>query len=189
MVSGETVDDVIRRIVLILESAKIPYMLTGSFASSLHGIPRATQDIDLVIAPTRTGLDELLKQFSEDRYYVSREAAWDAYHRFSLFNVIDLNSGWKIDFIVRKSRDFSRVEFERRIPTNVWGPIVFIAAPEDVLISKLEWAKLTDSERQVEDAAGIIRTQGSDLDIAYIEQWAEKLGIQAQWYIAKAKAS
>ena len=75
MASGETVDDVIRRIVYILDSASVPYMLTGSFASSLHGMPRATQDIDLVIAPNPASLEALLKNFPEDQYYVSRDAA------------------------------------------------------------------------------------------------------------------
>lgn len=189
MASGETIDDVIRRIINILDAASVPYMLTGSFASSLHGMPRATQDIDLVIAPNPASLEALLKSFPEDRYYVSREAAFDAYQRASIFNVIDFASGWKIDFIVRKPRDFSRLEFDRRTPANVWGTTVFVASPEDVLISKLEWAKHAESERQIEDAAGIIRTQRSDLDTAYIEHWAEKLGLQAHWKMAKAKAS
>ena len=189
MAYGETTDDVIRRIINILDAVSVPYMLTGSFASSLHGMPRATQDIDLVIAPNPASLEALLKNFPEDQYYVSREAAFDAYQRFSLFNVIDFASGWKIDFIVRKPRDFSQLEFERRAPAKVLGTTVFVASPEDVLISKLEWAKLAESERQIEDAAGIIRTQGHDLDTAYIEHWAEKLGLEAQWDMAKAKAS
>lgn len=184
MASGETADDVIRRIISILDAASVPYMLTGSFASSLHGMPRATQDIDLVIAPNPASLEALLKNFPEDQYYVSRDAAFEAYRRTSLFNVIDFDSGWKIDFIIRKPRDFSRLEFDRRTPANVLETTVFVASPEDVLI-----AKLAESERQIEDAAGIIRTQGHDLDTAYIEHWAEKLGIEAQWDMAKAKAS
>ena len=189
MASGETVDDVIRRIISILDAASVPYMLTGSFASSLHGMPRATQDIDLVIAPNLASLEAVLKNFPEDQYYVSRDAALEAYRHTSLFNVIDIASGWKIDLIIRKPRDFSRLEFDRRTPANILGTTVFVASPEDVLISKLEWAKLAESERQIEDAAGIIRTQGPDLDTAYIERWAEKLGLQAQWSLAQAKAS
>ncbi len=189
MASGETIDEVISGLVHILDAAGVPYMLTGSFASSLHGMPRATQDIDLVIAPNPSSLEALLKNFPEDRYYVSRETALDAYQRASLFNVIDIASGWKIDFIVRKSRDFSIIEFDRRSRANILGTTIFVASPEDVLISKLEWAKLADSERQIEDAAGIIRTQGHDLDTAYIENWAGKLGLQEQWSMAKAKAN
>ena len=87
MASGESADEVIRRIISILDAASIPYMLTGSFASSIHGMPRATQDIDLVIAPNPTSLEALLKNLLEDRYYVSRDAALDAYRQTSLFNV------------------------------------------------------------------------------------------------------
>lgn len=189
MASGETIDDLISRLVHILDAAGVPYMLTGSFASSLHGMPRATQDIDMVIAPDATSLEALLRFFPENQYYVSRDAAFDAYQRGSLFNVIDFASGWKIDFIVKKSRDFSRVEFERRKASNALGTRLFVASPEDVLIAKLEWAKLAESERQIEDAAGIIRTQGQDLDTNYIEYWTEKLGLQPQWHLAKTKAS
>lgn len=188
MASGDSVDDVIHRIIDILDAANVPYMLTGSFASSLHGMPRATQDIDLVIAPTADSLEALLNHFPEDRYYVSRATAFDAYRRHSLFNVIDFATGWKIDFIVRKPRDFSSVEFERRAPAHVLGTTVFVASPEDVLLSKLEWAKLAQSERQIEDAAGIMRIQGQDLDTAYIEHWAQTLGLAAQWALVKAKA-
>lgn len=136
MASGETIDDLVRRLINILDAADVPYMLTGSFASSLHGIPRATQDIDLVIAPNPASLEALLASFPQDQYYVSRDAALDAYQRGSLFNVIDFASGWKIDFIVRKSRDFSLLEFNRRSPANILGTTVFVASPEDVLISK-----------------------------------------------------
>ena len=96
MASGDSVDDVIRRIVELLDAARIPYMLTGSFASSLHGAPRATQDINLVIALDSASLEALLNNFPDDQYYVSREAAFDAYQRRSLFNVIDFATGWKI---------------------------------------------------------------------------------------------
>ena len=79
-------------------------MLTGSLASTVHGTPRATQDIDVVISPDRAGLERLLEQFPEQQYYVSREAALDAYERTELFNVIDSETGWKMDFLIRKNR-------------------------------------------------------------------------------------
>ena len=89
------------RIVHALAHAGIPYMLTGSFASSFHGSPRASQDIDIVIAPNSEALAQLLTAFPENQYYVSREAAFDALERRTQFNVIDFATGWKIDFIIR----------------------------------------------------------------------------------------
>jgi hypothetical protein len=165
----------------LLDTAEVPYMLTGSFASGYHGAPRASQDIDIVIAPTRATLDSLLSLLPEDRYYVSRDAALDAYRRQSLFNVVDFASGWKVDFICRKGRAFSTTEFNRRSPRDFSGRPVFMASAEDVLLAKLEWAKLAESERQIEDAAGIVRVQGESLDRAYVARWVAELGLERQW--------
>lgn len=163
-------------------------MLTGSYASSLHGTPRATQDLGLVIAPTRSQLAALLKLLPDPKYYVSPEAAFDALAHRGQFNVIDFATGWKIDFIVVKDRDFSRREFARRQVQDLDGLSFPVASPEDVVIAKLEWAKLGESERQIEDAAGILRLQGPLLDTAYVEQWVSELGLQVQWTRAKARA-
>jgi hypothetical protein len=171
-----------------LQAAEIPHMLTGSFASSLHGAPRATQDIDIVIAPTREQLLALLAQFPEADYYLSQDAALDALARHEQFNVIDLATGWKIDFIIRKPREFSREEFERRRPVELSGVELDVASAEDVLIAKLEWAKLGASARQIDDVAGIIRLQGESLDRAYVERWVRALGLDEQWQVAQARA-
>ena len=163
-------------------------MLTGSIASSVHGTPRATHDIDIIIAPTQAQLLALLNEFPDTEYYVSRDAALDALAGHGQFNLIDHTSGWKVDFIVRKQRAFSRAEFERRRPMQLMGVELDIATSEDVLIAKLEWAKLGASERQIEDAAGIIRLQAGDLDIAYIERWVDALQIGEQWRRARELA-
>jgi hypothetical protein len=172
-----------------LEAAGVPYMLTGSFASSVHGTPRATRDIDLVIAPTREGLLALLDRFPEADYYVSREAALDALARHGQFNVVDHATGWKIDLIIRKAREFSREEFGRRREMDLDGVRLTVASPEDVLVAKLEWARLGSSERQLEDAAGIVRAQGEALDVAYVERWVKALGLEAQWREARARVT
>lgn len=104
MASAETPSSVITRFAALLEEASVPYMLTGSFASGIHGQPRASHDIDFVIAPTLGALHKLLDLLPQDQFYVSREAALDAYARESLFNVVDMGSGWKVDFICRKSQ-------------------------------------------------------------------------------------
>jgi hypothetical protein len=188
MASDEGAEATIRRVVKALESAGVPYMLTGSFASSFHGAPRTTQDVDIVIAPTLGSLQRLILEFPEDRYYVSREAALQAYGAESLFNVIDMESGWKIDFIVRKSRPFSIEEFERRREAELLGTTVYIASAEDVLLSKLEWAKMSGSDRQIADVAAILRTQGTDVDVEYVKRWVAVLGLQSEWKRASDQA-
>jgi hypothetical protein len=188
MASAESPEQVIQRFAAILEKVRIPYMLTGSFASGFHGAPRATQDIDLVIAPNLGSLRRLLDSLPGDRYYVSREAALDAYGRESLFNVVDKATGWKIDLICRKSREFSITEFGRRTREDFLGQPVYVASAEDTIIAKLEWAKLSESNRQLEDAAGIVRVQGDDLDVSYISAWIAKMGLSEQWEQAKTLA-
>jgi hypothetical protein len=188
MASDEGAEGTIRRVLDALGNAGVPYMLTGSFASSFHGAPRTTQDVDIVIAPTLGSLQKLISEFPEDQYYVSREAALQAYGSESLFNVIDLNSGWKIDFIVRKSRPFSVEEFDRRREADLLGTTLYIASAEDVILSKLEWAKMASSERQITDVAGILRTQGTDLDLEYVERWVAMLLLLGEWDRAKAEA-
>ena len=188
MASDDGAEGAIRRALEALQRAGVPYMLTGSFASSFHGAPRTTQDIDIVIAPTLGSLQRLVSEFPEDQYYVSREAALQAYGSESLFNVIDLESGWKIDFIVRRSRPFSVEEFARRREAEVLGTNVTIASAEDVILSKLEWAKMAGSERQITDVAGILRTQGADIDVEYVERWVAVLGVQSEWERASAEA-
>jgi len=187
MASAETPESVIQRFSRLLEAAGVPYMLTGSFASGFYGFPRATHDIDFVIAPVLGTLSQFLDSLPIDAHYVDRHTALEAYGNESLFNVIDLSSGWKVDFICRKSRPFSVTEFERRTPLSVAGVPVYVASAEDCIVSKLEWAKLSQSERQLEDIAGILRVQRAAVDLDYIEHWVQQLGLAEQWRAAKAR--
>jgi hypothetical protein len=183
-----SVRDLLARVADLLGKAQVPYMLPGSYASSVHGTPRASQDIDIVIAPTQPQLSVLLKLLPDTEYYVSNEAALDAFVRESQFNVIDFATGWKVDFIIRRGREFSRTEFERRRLLELDGLALYVASPEDVLVAKLEWAKLGASSRQIEDAAGIVRLQGGQLDTIYVQRWVDSLGLQEQWAAALERA-
>lgn len=163
-------------------------MLTGSYASSYHGVPRATQDIDIVISATPDQIRALGAALPASEYYFDLGAALNAHRREGLFNVLDMASGWKIDFIIRKSRPFSRGEFDRRAAVDVEGVRLYVASAEDVLIAKLEWAKRSGSERQVQDAAGILRIRSRDLDQGYVETWVRELGLEDQWRAARRTA-
>ena len=167
----------LERLVQLLDRAGIPAMVSGSLASSFHGQPRTTNDVDLVIAPTPEQLETFLAAVGAD-YYVSPEAARQALRDCGLFNVIDGRSGWKADFILRKNRPFSAEEFGRRRPAEIMGVRVHVASPEDVVLSKLEWARGSGSERQLRDAAGVIAVQGAALDREYLAGWAKQLGVE-----------
>jgi hypothetical protein len=183
-----TTHDIFSRITAALQQAGIQYMLTGSVASAYYGAPRATRDIDLVIAPDPDQLGKFIRLLPSAEYYVDLDAALQALRTRSLFNMVDLATGWKIDFIIRKARPFSEVEFQRRVAIQLEGTQLFVAAAEDIVISKLEWAKLAESQRQIEDVAGILRMQQDSLDLAYIQKWVGELGLGPQWDAARRAA-
>jgi hypothetical protein len=173
--------DLFGRLVRALNQAGIPYMFTGSFASSFHGQPRASNDFDIVIASTAEQLRALKELLPESEYYFDLDDALEALKRSRQFNLIDLESGWKIDFIIRKLRPFSLNEFDRRFQIDFEGVSIFLASAEDVILAKLEWAKLASSSRQIEDVAGILKIRINDLDREYIEKWIKDLQVEAQW--------
>ena len=107
--------------------------------------------------------------------------ALQALENRSQFNVIDLASGWKTDFIIAQDSPYARSALARRVLIEIAGTGVYVAAPEDVIIAKLQWAKLGESTRQLQDAAGIVITQASKLDLAYIEHWVCELQLEEQW--------
>ncbi len=163
-------------------------MLTGSFASAHYGAPRSTLDIDFVIAANPAQLRTFVQSLPSGEYYSDLDAALEAHRRQSLFNVIDLATGWKIDLIIRKSRAFSQEEFSRRQLVTVQGLPLFVASAEDVLIAKLEWSKLATSQRQIEDVAAILRLRWEALDRTYLEKWIPDLGLKQEWSHAKRMA-
>lgn len=183
-----SVEEVFRKVQSALDAAGIPYMVTGSFASSIHGEPRASKDIDIVIAPTSEQLVDFLRQFPDDRYYADEEDALESFARGTMFNIIDFSSGWKVDLIFLKDRPFSRTEFARRKHQDLAGLHLSVATAEDILIAKLEWAKIGESQRQLEDAAAIVRVKGDLLDRRYVELWVNELRLEEQWSAAQRLA-
>jgi hypothetical protein len=107
------------------------------------------------------------------------DAAQEALFSRGMFNVIHRETGFKIDLVVRKKRPFSQEEFSRRMSATFAGKQRWFASPEDVILTKLEWSKLGESERQFNDALNVARLQGPRLDRDYLQRWATDLGIQA----------
>ena len=120
-----TVSDVLQRITTALDQNDVAYMLTGSFASAYYGTPRSTQDIDVIVEATPAQLSAFVNSLPVDQYYVDLDAALQALKAESMFNVVDRSTGWKIDFIIRKSRPFSREEFRRRVRAHLQGVSAF----------------------------------------------------------------
>ena len=171
-------EDFLGRLIKKLDEQNIPYMLSGSVSSSLHGQPRATNDTDIVIAPAEEQLIAFLKSLGDD-YYVNPDAAHDALKSNSVFNVIDIQNSWKADLIIRKNRPFSREEFQRRQKANIMGLDAWVVSPEDVILSKLEWAKNSKSSQQLQDALGVAAVQYDRLDRNYLHKWAKELQVES----------
>lgn len=179
---------VFRTITEVLDANDVAYMLAGSFASTHYGTSRSTQDLDLVIDPTDEQLGKLTESLKGNNYYLDLNSALEAKRRESLFNIIDRETGWKIDLIFRKSRPFSKEEFSRRSVVLLQGFPVYVASAEDVIISKLEGAKLGQSQCHTEDAAAILRIRRDGLDESYLERWVSELELAEQWRNANPAA-
>jgi len=181
-------DAVFREISSALERARVPYMVVGSFASNLYGTGRATQDIDLVVSATPEQIQTLLSLISKTNYYFDLDSALEASRSKSMFNILDMESGWKIDVIFQKPTPYHQQAFQRRTPAEIEDVPLFVATAEDVIISKLEWAKMSESSRQIDDVVGILRVRGRSLDRAYIDKWVFELGLTPEWSVARKSA-
>jgi hypothetical protein len=169
-----------------LESEAIPYMLTGSLASSFHGEPRATRDIDIIIDPSAEALRGLIDRLQGLGLYVDWAAAEAALRDRGQFNAVASDA--KVDFVIRKDRPFSKAEFERRRRVRLPNVDAFIVSVEDLILAKLVWARETGSDRQRRDVAAMTAGAGNDLDTPYIDGWADRLGLADAWRQIRADA-
>lgn len=186
MSSPTGLQDFLTHLVGALDKAGVPYMVVGSLASSIHGEPRSTRDIDVVVRLVRGKVHDLAREFPEEDFYFDEDMARDAITRGSQFNVIDLRSMWKADLILARDA-FTKEEFERRVKVRVGDSEIYVATPEDTVIAKMSWSKEAPSSRQLEDAAGVLRTCAG-LDLAYIEGWVVRLDLADQWADVRQKA-
>jgi hypothetical protein len=175
--------DVLAEVGVRLTAAGIPWMLVGSYAAAVHGHPRATRDLDIVIETDAPRLRAFVLALGSD-WYADPDAALEALRFHTLFNALHVESGWKIDLIPRKPRPFSAAEFQRRQPATVAGSTVWVATVEDVVLAKLEWAALSGSQRQIEDVAALLQVN-RDLDLDWIERWLDELDARGAWNRAR----
>jgi hypothetical protein len=163
--------DITRDISRRFEHAHIPYMLTGSMAMNYYAQPRMTRDIDVVIAIASDDVDRVAALFRPD-YYVSEENIRESLARESSFNLIHQESVIKVDCIIRKSSEYRRLEFERRQKISIRDFTTFIVNKEDLIISKLFWAKNSRSEVQLGDVRNLLAT---GYDAVYLQHWTREL--------------
>lgn len=160
-----------------LDAAAIPYMLSGSMALSIYAEPRMTRDIDIVLEIGANDVDTIHEAFRTD-FYCDRDMIADAVAHRSAFNLIHNRTVIKVDCIVRKDTPYRRVELARRRPVTIAGRVVQVVAPEDLVLSKLAWARPSRSEVQLRDVRSVIACV-PDLDWQYLERWAAELEVGA----------
>ena len=161
-----------------LDNAGVPYMLTGSVAMSLYGQPRMTRDIDLVVECTSTDAAAWVRMFGAE-CYISPEAVAEAIARGGMFNVIHNEGVAKADFIVRRKDEYRQVEFARRQRKHIADLEVSVVAREDLVLSKLVWWIEGESPQQRADLLVLLESPAG-LDLAYLEEWATRLGVGPQ---------
>jgi hypothetical protein len=167
--------DIIGDVSTRFSSLRIPYMLTGSMAMNYYAEPRMTRDIDMVVAIAPGEAAPVAAAF-EDDYYVERRAVEEAVAHASMFNLLHRESVIKVDCIIRKESEYRRLEFERRHAVEIEGLSTFIVSKEDLILSKLDWAKDSHSEFQLRDVRNLLAT-GYDHD--HVKTWAPRLGLEA----------
>lgn len=169
------------KVIKTLEECGINYLIGGSLGSSIHGIPRATLDADLVTDINSVQVEQLLDKLKAE-FMIDADMIYDAIKRHGCFNVIHLKTMFKVDIFIIKNTPYDIMEFNRRKPELLSdaNTLVNVATPEDIVLNKLLWYQDGGgvSDRQWEDAKGVLKVQGASLDYQYLEHWAELLGIK-----------
>ena len=170
------------KVVEVLESLGISYMFAGSYGSGAWGEPRFTRDMDIVVDLSGADVGRLVAAFPPSDYYVSREAAMDAVAHGGQFNLIHGASGNKVDLIIAGRDEWGRTQLARRrriqLPSGLTS---YVAAPDDIIISKMAYYREGGSEKHLRDIAGIMKVSGDAVDRAYVSRWAGQLGLSEIW--------
>ena len=171
----ELLVDCLRR----LNRTGVTYYLTGSMASNYWGIPRTTHDLDFVVQLPVSAVPRIVEAFSGD-FYIEEAAVRAAYQPPHQFNAIDTRSALKVDFWLPKPEPFDREMLKRRVQATLFGEPAWISTAEDVILHKLVWNRISPSDRQLGDAAGIVAVQADALDKNYLRQWARELKLTGE---------
>jgi hypothetical protein len=172
----------------ILNSANIPYYITGGVAAIAHGEPRATIDLDVVIGIDLTDLPTLAANFEAQGFYV---AGLEDVMTGSLrcLDITHLETIENVDLMISGREEYDLIKFDRsRSYTLPGSGAVVIASPEDVIISKLVWRRESQSDKQWRDILGILKVQQEKLDFVYLRKWVERFGLEDDWQRAKIEA-
>ncbi|HOW50493.1 MAG TPA: hypothetical protein PLV42_00455 [bacterium] len=170
--------ELLRTVVSVLDRCSIPYMLTGSVVSSIQGEPRSSHDIDIIVSIRKEDIPALTASFTDPRYYLDERMIRQAILNDQMFNLIDNKEGDKVDFWILTGSSFDVSRFSRRQKIELFGGPLYVSAPEDTILAKLRWSKLSGgSQKQMLDALRVFEVQRDILDVNYLNEWAQKMGL------------
>ncbi len=175
MVASEELE-ILKQVAGRLERAGIAYMVTGSTAANFYTVPRMTRDIDIVVELFERDIDRFIPLFEND-YYLEPETIRSAVKDKGMFNLIHDEYVIKIDFVVRKATPYRRREFSRRKKVAVDDQVLYLVSPEDLILSKLDWAKDSRSQVQLADVRNLLKDV-KGLNRRYLTRWAKALGVE-----------
>ena len=174
--------ELLRYLVDALETLGVEYMIGGSQASMYYGEPRLTRDVDVIVKLRLDALPAFVDRFPADAFYLDGKSAREAIDTSGQFNIIHPDSGLKIDVYVNPDTPYDRTRLARRqrLPL-VPGVEAYFARPEDVILYKLLYHRQGGSDLHLRDVLGILRVSGSEIDGAYVTEWAHHLGVAEVW--------
>jgi hypothetical protein len=169
-------------VIQALDESGCAYMLTGSFASSMQGEPRLSHDIDLVVDLRPPSVPALRRMFPSPEFYLDEQSMYEAIQTGTMFSLLQVTEGDKIDFWMLTDDPFDVARFSRRQSEETLSMKLFVSSPEDTILAKLRWAKLSGgSEKQFHDALRVYEVQSGVLDMEYLTRWVETLALQEYW--------
>lgn len=172
--------ELLKFVIESLEDISVEYMVTGSVVSSLQGEPRLTHDIDIIISIQKKSIDTFIHSFSSRDFYLDRAAVFDAIKTQHVFNLIDKNTGDKIDFWILTDTPFDRSRFSRKYREEFLGLRLVVSRPEDTILAKLHWVQLSGgSEKHFKDALRVYEIQYEILDKEYLLKWSKSVNVES----------
>jgi hypothetical protein len=173
-----TDDDIFCAVVDALEASGVPYMLVGSFTTNYYGVPRATHDLDIVIEFDALDLASLLTRLGSG-FRVEPQMSFETITATQRHVLRVVGSSFTIELFAKSHDEHDRLRFNNRRRARMLGRDSYIPAAEDVIITKLRWAKIGNRTKDTEDLANVIAVRGKLLDWEYIHRWCEVHGTRA----------
>jgi hypothetical protein len=173
--------DLLRHVATTLDGMGVRYLVTGSTATIFFGEARFTTDIDVVAELTESDLPALMRAFPADQYYLSEPAARAAIRSGGQFNIIQPDSGLKVDVMVPADTPFNRSRLARAVRVRPGEYEASFASAEDVILKKMEYFREGGSDKHLRDIAGVLKVSGERVDMGYVAEWAGRLGLEEIW--------